>query len=29
VDENRQVLFILTGSSNFLPMEKISQTLAG
>jgi len=29
VDENRQSLFILTGSSNFLLMEKISQTLAG
>lgn len=29
VDENHQVLFILTGSSNFLLMEKISQTLAG
>lgn len=29
VDENRQILFILTGSSNFLLMEKISQTLAG
>jgi len=29
VDENRQVQFILTGSSNFLLMEKISQTLAG
>jgi len=29
VDENRQVKFILTGSSNFLLMEKISQTLAG
>ncbi len=29
VDENRQVLFILTGSSNFLLMERISQTLAG
>jgi predicted AAA+ superfamily ATPase len=29
VDENRQMLFILTGSSNFLLMEKISQTLAG
>jgi predicted AAA+ superfamily ATPase len=29
VDENRQVQFILTGSSNFLRMEKISQTLAG
>jgi uncharacterized protein len=29
VDENRHVQFILTGSSNFLLMEKISQTLAG
>lgn len=29
VDENRLVQFILTGSSNFLLMEKISQTLAG
>ncbi len=29
VDENRQVHFILTGSSNFLLMEKIDQTLAG
>ena len=29
VDDNRQILFILTGSSNFLLMEKISQTLAG
>lgn len=29
VDENRRVQFILTGSSNFLLMEKISQTLAG
>lgn len=29
VDVNRQVQFILTGSSNFLLMEKISQTLAG
>lgn len=29
VDENREVQFILTGSSNFLLMEKISQTLAG
>jgi len=29
VDENRQVQFILTGSSNFLLMKKISQTLAG
>ena len=29
VDENRQILFVLTGSSNFLLMEKISQTLAG
>ena len=29
VDENRQVQFILTGSSNFLLIEKISQTLAG
>ena len=29
VDENRQVQFVLTGSSNFLLMEKISQTLAG
>jgi predicted AAA+ superfamily ATPase len=29
VDENRTVQFILTGSSNFLLMEKISQTLAG
>ena len=29
VDENRQIQFILTGSSNFLLMERISQTLAG
>ena len=29
VDEDRQVRFILTGSSNFLLMERISQTLAG
>jgi len=29
VDGNRQTQFILTGSSNFLLMEKISQTLAG
>lgn len=29
VDQNRQIQFILTGSSNFLLMEKISQTLAG
>ncbi len=29
VDEDRQIRFILTGSSNFLLMEKISQTLAG
>lgn len=29
VDENRGTQFILTGSSNFLLMEKISQTLAG
>ena len=29
VDGDRQVQFILTGSSNFLLMEKISQTLAG
>ena len=29
VDENRNIQFILTGSSNFLLMEKISQTLAG
>jgi uncharacterized protein len=29
VDENRQVQFILTGSSNFLLIEKINQTLAG
>lgn len=29
VDENREVRFILTGSSNFLLMEKISQSLAG
>lgn len=29
VDENRQIQFILTGSSNFLLMEKIGQTLAG
>ncbi len=29
VDGNRQAQFILTGSSNFLLMEKISQTLAG
>ena len=29
VDENRLLQFVLTGSSNFLLMEKISQTLAG
>jgi len=29
VDENRRLQFILTGSSNFLLIEKISQTLAG
>jgi len=29
VDENSEIQFILTGSSNFLLMEKISQTLAG
>lgn len=29
VDNNRNAQFILTGSSNFLLMEKISQTLAG
>ncbi len=29
VDDDRQIQFILTGSSNFLLMEKISQTLAG
>jgi predicted AAA+ superfamily ATPase len=29
VDRDRKSLFILTGSSNFLLMEKISQTLAG
>ncbi|MHB8135963.1 MAG: ATP-binding protein [Anaerolineaceae bacterium] len=29
VDGDRQIRFILTGSSNFLLMEKISQTLAG
>jgi predicted AAA+ superfamily ATPase len=29
VDENRGTQFILTGSSDFLLMEKISQTLAG
>lgn len=29
VNENRQIPFILTGSLNFLLMEKISQTLAG
>ena len=29
VDQNRDRQFILTGSSNFLLMEKISQTLAG
>ena len=29
VDHNRQVQFIMTGSSNFLLMDKISQTLAG
>lgn len=29
VDEDRQVQYILTGSSNFLLLEKISQTLAG
>ncbi len=29
VDENQKIQFILTGSSNFLLMEKISQTLAG
>jgi len=29
VDDNRQIRFVLTGSSNFLLMEKITQTLAG
>ena len=29
VDEDRRTKFILTGSSNFLLMEKINQTLAG
>lgn len=29
VDQSRAVQFVLTGSSNFLLMEKISQTLAG
>lgn len=29
VDEDRRIHFILTGSSNFLLMEKISQSLAG
>ena len=29
VDEKWQIQFVLTGSSNFLLMEKISQTLAG
>lgn len=29
VDENRQMQFILTGSSNFLLLERISQSLAG
>ena len=29
VDANREPLFILTGSANFLLMEQISQTLAG
>lgn len=29
VDENRQIQYILTGSSNFLLMEKINQSLAG
>ena len=29
VDEDRQIQYILTGSSNFLLLEKISQTLAG
>jgi len=29
VDSNRNAQFVLTGSSNFLLMEKISQTLAG
>ena len=29
VDDDRKAQFILTGSSNFLLMEKISQTLAG
>lgn len=29
VDENRKIQFILTGSSNFLLLERISQTLAG
>ncbi len=29
VDDDRQVRFVLTGSSNFLLMERISQTLAG
>ena len=29
VDQQRQVQYVLTGSSNFLLMERISQTLAG
>jgi hypothetical protein len=29
VDDNRGIRFVLTGSSNFLLMEKITQTLAG
>lgn len=29
VDENRSIRFILTGSANFLLLEKVSQTLAG
>lgn len=29
VDENREIRFILTGSSNLLLMEKVNQTLAG
>ena len=29
VDQDRNIQFVLTGSSNFLLMEKISQTLAG
>jgi predicted AAA+ superfamily ATPase len=29
VDDSRQVQFVLTGSSNFLLLERISQTLAG